>query len=288
MLPTTRLVASVVLAMLASCASRERATIDAPSAVVSEASRPVSDYSKAAPPMAIPAQGVLVKSGTVSLIVGNAKEAEDRIRALMQTYGAYISGRESTASVPRGKVLAPSETRSVTLTIKVDAKNFDVFLEKVKEVGSYISEQVRVDDITFAYTDLNARLANQRKVEERLLGYLSDPNRDYKLIIEVEKELARVREQIEQLSAQLRVMENQIAYSTLVVHMTVMPDYVPPEERTFWQQLGDMLARSLAVLLDTAKAAVIFGIAALPWVVVVGGGLWLLVKGWRRLRRRPS
>ncbi|MBM4388982.1 MAG: DUF4349 domain-containing protein [Deltaproteobacteria bacterium] len=86
---------------------------------------------------------------------------------MLKEYNGYIAGRESSAYVPQGKLLAKSETRTITLTVKIDAKNFDVFLGKVKEIGSYTSEQIHLEDVTFAYTDLNARLNNQKKVLRR-------------------------------------------------------------------------------------------------------------------------
>ena len=47
--------------------------------------------------------------------------------------------------------------------------------------------------------------------------------------MEIEKELGRIREPIESLSAQVRVMENQIAYSTLEVALSVQPEWVLPK-----------------------------------------------------------
>lgn len=227
-------------------------------------------------PSALPKEGVLVKHATLNLVVTDADTVEKKLDDLMRTYGAYVANRQSSARVPTGAALAPSDIQEITLTLKVDAKKFDEFLARVKELGSYTHEEIRIEDVTFAFMDLNARLSNQRRVEQRLVAYLKDPSRDYKLIIEVEKELAVVREKIEQLTAQLRVMENQIAYSTLVLHISVRPEWVPPQDRTFWQETVFAFKKSIDLLLETAGGLFVLGLAALPWLAVAVAGLYLL------------
>lgn len=237
---------------------------------------PLDDATPGTPPAGLPKGGILVKHGSLNLVVKDAVQTEKKLNDLMRTYGAYVAARQSSARVPQGAALAPSEIREITLTLKVDAKKFDEFLTRVKELGSYTNEEIRIEDVTFAFMDLNARLANQRRVEQRLVGYLDDPDRDYKLVIEVEKELSQVREKIERFMARMRVMENQIAYSTLVLHISVRPEWVPPKERTFWQETVHAVSKSLDLLGETAGGLFVLGLAALPWLVVAAGGLYLL------------
>jgi hypothetical protein len=238
-------------------------------------------------PVAQVAQGVLIKHGSVTLIVGEAAGAEARLQALMKEFGAFVAARESHASVRPGKALGPSEVRGLTLTIKVDAKRFDDFLVRVKEVGSYVTESVSTEDVTLAHADLGARLANQRRLEERLLGHLADPARDVKLVLEIEKELARVREQIETLAAQLRVMEDRIAYSTLEVTLSVQPEWVPPEEVTFGDEVAAAAKSSMQALGLAARFVAVAWVAVLPWLAVlavVGLLVWIPVRLARKRR----
>lgn len=235
----------------------------------------------------------LIKKGSLTLIVGDAVKAEERLKELLKGYDAYVSARQSSATVPQSKYLKPSEISSITLTIKVEARRFDELLAQVKQIGSYTHESVATEDVTFAHADLTARLANQKKVEERLLGHLADRARDFKSVLEIEKELARVRESIEQLTAQLRTMENQIAYSTLTLQISVQPEYVPPSQRTFGQQARETFTGSLGAMGTTARALGIALIAILPWLVVGALLLWGLVRfiGWmggRRAKKKPA
>ena len=232
----------------------------------------------------------LIKKGSLTLIVGEATKAEERLKEILKGYDAYISARQSNATVPQSKYLKPSEVSSITLTIKIEAKRFDEFLAQVKQIGSYTQESVTTEDVTFAHADLTARLANQKRVEERLLGHLSDRARDFKSVLEIEKELSRVREQIEQLTAQLRTMENQIAYSTLTLQISVQPEYVPPSQRTFGQEVKETFKGSIGAMGTTGRTLGIAVVAILPWLVVGGLLLWGLVRfiSWMSSRRAKA
>lgn len=278
-----------VLALVA-CLSQEGSPDAEPSSVSGAAGPAPSDTSQEASPVGMPGEGILIKEGSLHLIVGDVAEAEKKLDELMRTYGAYVASRQSHAMVPGGQVLGPSDVQEITITLKVDAKKFDVFLARVKEIGSYTHEEIRIEDVTFAFMDLNARLSNQRKVEERLLGYLDDPSRSYKLVVEVERELASVREKIERLTTKLRIMENQIAYSTLVLHISVRPEWVPPQDRTFGQELKDTIAESLELLAETGRGAFILGLAVLPWLLTAAMVLYVLFLLVRlgKGRRKPN
>ncbi len=227
---------------------------------------------------------IVIKTGFVSLVVVDAGDAVTKINVLLKEYGAFEAGRESYAVIPGRELLEPSEVSSLSLTLKVPADRFEPFLEAVKQVGSYVQEQTDATDVTLQYVDLEARLASNKKVEARLQAHLKSAA-NVKEIVEVEKELGRVREQIESLTAQFRVLQDQVSYSTLSVDISVRPDWIPPAQRSLWEEISQSLGDSLSALLTTGRMGVVYGLALLPWLVVFGGfGFGLLAL--RRLRRR--
>jgi hypothetical protein len=54
------------------------------------------------------------------------------------------------------------------------------------------------------------------------------------------------------------------------VTLSVQPEWVPPEERTFGADVSDAVGASLLALGGTARAGLILLLAALPWLAVVG------------------
>ena len=227
---------------------------------------------------------IVIKTGSISLVVVDADDAMAKINALLKEYGALEAGRESYAQIPGRELLEPSEISTISLTLKVPAERFEPFIEAVKQVGSYVQEQTNATDVTLQYVDLEARLASNRQVEARLQAHLKSASQ-VKDIVEVEKELGRVREQIESLTAQFRVLQDQVAYSTLSVDISVRPDWIPPAQRSLWEDISQSSGESLSALLTTGRMGVVYGLAFLPWLIVFGGlGYGLLAL--RRFRRR--
>jgi hypothetical protein len=300
MLTGSRLLLLAVAAVVAaSCAKMDRGAEQARMEMATKQASGTSDESasrisgenmaQAAEPAKPAVSGrILVKTGSLTLIVGEAPKAQEALAGLIEKHEAYVAGKQAEAWVPHARYLAPSEVRQVTYTIKVPAARFDAFVEEVKAIGSYTNEAMNIEDVTFQYVDIDARLANQKKVEERLLGHLQSSAKELKDIVEVERELARVREQIETLTAQFKVLKDRVAFSTLTLTISVQPDFVPPVERSFFQQLGDKFIDSLDALGDALKIGIILALAALPWILVLGGGLYVLVRLVRWWRRRKK
>jgi uncharacterized coiled-coil protein SlyX len=288
-------VAAVLLVV--SCAKGEKAYAPEPMAPPAEkassaldGSESLSSSSVARAAEASPAAPgrVLVKTGGLTLIVGEATVAQQQVQDLVAKYEGYIAGKQVDAWVPDARYLAPSEVHQMSYTIKVPAGRFDPFVEELKAIGSYTSESMQIEDVTFEYVDLEARLANQKKVEERLLGHLENSARELKDIVEVERELARVREQVEALTAQFKVLQERVAFSTLTLTLSVQPDFVPPVERSFLQQLGEKFVASLVALGDAIQVGAIVALAALPWLLVLGGCGYALLRllRWRRRKKK--
>src|SRR5690606_37531964 len=86
-------------------------------------------------------------------------------------------------------------TESV-LVLRVPAPDFDRVLAELKREGDVVRETLSGQDVTAEYTDNAARLRAQRVLEERLLA-LSGSQQGVKDLLEVERELTRVRAEIE-------------------------------------------------------------------------------------------
>ena len=71
--------------------------------------------------------------------------------------------------------------------------------------------------MTKAYFDTDARLRNAKRMEDRLLEMLQKNTGKVSDLLQVEKELARVREQIEQMQGELKYYDALVQYATVTV-----------------------------------------------------------------------
>ena len=83
------------------------------------------------------------------------------------------------------------------------------------------------------YYDLEARIKNKQQEETRLLKHLADSTGKLEDILAVERELTRVRGEIEQMQGRIRYLGNLSALSTVTLNVTEVRNYTPPVHPTF-------------------------------------------------------
>jgi hypothetical protein len=107
--------------------------------------------------------------------------------------------------------------RRATLTLRIPADRFDEATAGVRPLGKVEQLDVSVEDVTEQYMDLEARLANARRLEERLLQLLETRTGTLEQVLAAERELARVRTEIELYDGRLRQLASRVSLSTLTI-----------------------------------------------------------------------
>lgn len=223
--------------------------------------------------VAVPA--MIIRTGNATVQVDSLEPAVARVRQLAQRVGGYVANTSQ-----RG---GERETRQATLELKIPARRFDEALRGLSPLGEVESVNVSTQDVGEEFVDVTARVANSRRLEERLLGLLENRTGRLEDVLAVERELARVREEIERHEGRLRYLRTRVAVSTLVVNLhephPVVGDYpgANPILSAFSQAWRNFVGFVAAF------------IASLGILVPLGVILWLLWLVLRRLRwrRRP-
>lgn len=170
----------------------------------------------------------VVKTGSLKVKVDDFDKADQDVRTLTKQSGGFVAYSSDTGE---------GRDRSLVLTVKVPAALFDSFIAELKTYGKeVVSFSENSDDVTRVYTDLQARLKNQKAVETRLVSILAQAA-NVTEILEVEKELGMVRQNIEQLQSQVNYYDSQIDMSSVTISMILNPESldVAGDE---WQPVG--------------------------------------------------
>lgn len=123
----------------------------------------------------------------------------------------------------KGNILNDSEGKDYgtafrNVTVKVPSQNFDAFISDVSKGVSYFEEKnITAEDVTERYIDLNSRLKTKRKLEERYLEILKKATKVSE-ILEIEKQISTIREEIEAKEGQLKYLESRVAESTITLY----------------------------------------------------------------------
>ena len=73
--------------------------------------------------------------------------------------------------------------------------------------------------MTKAYFDTDARLKNAQVMEQRLIDMLKTKTGKVSDLLQVEKELGRVREEIEKMQGELKYWDSQVQFATVTISL---------------------------------------------------------------------
>lgn len=221
-----------------------------------------------------PTSRLIVRTGQAVIEVDSLEPAIAELRRIAQRVGGFVGD----ATVQSGR----NQLRSATLQLKVPAARFDDLTLALGPLGRLQSVTVNAEDVSEEYVDVTARVANSRRVEDRLVELLRTRTGRLQDVLAVEHELARVREEIERMEGRLRFLKASAQLSTLSVSLSEPPPLVASHPgrsvigeafKTAWRNFVDLLAGVIASL------GVVVPLGILGW------GSWLVTK---RYRRRPA
>ena len=169
-------------------------------------------------PTALVAERHIIRSGTLSMVVDDLPVAVTQIREVV----ARIPG----AFIASSNVQRDDPDRTSTMTVRIPSESFDPALTALRSIGAeVVDEDISSQDVTEQYTDLAARLRNAKVTEQRLLDILGRA-KDVEETLEVEAEVAKVRERVELMQGQLNVLSNQTTLATLVMRLHTVADLI--------------------------------------------------------------
>jgi hypothetical protein len=266
---------SLALLQLSGCARAQEASESSapPSTDAPAQALPAKGATSAARKSGAPAERKLVREGELSLEVDSVAA----FRAQLETEVNALGGHVMNGSLQN----EDGQASSGQFTLRLPQDKLASFAEKCRAWGTVTQENLRTREITAEYYDERARLTNAQKLERRLLALVDESANSMKDLLEVERELARVREQIETLEGRLRLYDDQVTLATLVMKVTTRERFVAAPPQGFMAQAGSVLGNSAHALAALGRGSVLLCVALLPWLPL-GAGLWLLARTARR------
>jgi Domain of unknown function (DUF4349) len=160
---------------------------------------------------AILANRKLIRNATVELEIVSFDTAVQKITAFANEEKGYVAATSSEKQ-ENGKLKGE-------IVVKVLPENLDRFLQKIRGLGELKNQTLGTEDITKAYFDTDARLKNARVMEQRLIDMLKKKSDDINDLLQVEKELGRVREEIEKMQGDLKYWDSQVQFATITISL---------------------------------------------------------------------
>ena len=212
-----------------------------------------------------PAERKIILTANMNVEVKNAFTTKDEAIKIVKSKGGWVEGQNLVRNEYTDAAL-------FTLTFKVPPEKFEETVEELSKLGKERSRQITSEDVTLRHADLEARISNSRAYEVRLIelakmaGSIDD-------LLQVEREISSVREQIETMTAELRGLTELETYSTINLTLS---EPQPGRSWVFLRDVGKMFSGGFAALVKIIIYIAIVLIILIP-IIVIGFLIFRLI-----------
>lgn len=221
----------------------------------------------------------IIRTGTINLYTDDYNNTMTRIIAYITDLGGFV--QSSNEGFVDNKDITYGS--SGYLVIRVPSGSFLDALEEIKSYGRAVGSSTNTENITGSYKDVESELKSFRIEEERLLSYLSKAEKIEDMLT-IEKELTRVRTEINSRVTILNNYDKMVEFSTITINLTESKSAtgnIDSPFSDFGLKISRGFASSINLLLNIVASLILVIIWLLPFLVVVGLVLlviWVVIK----------
>ena len=222
----------------------------------------------------------LIRTGNVSIEVQSVSNAEEEITAWAKSLGGYVTN-------------ANTWQYGAGFTVRVPSERFDEAMAQAGNFGRVTNRSVNSQDVSDNYYDMQSRLETKYILRDKLQSYLGQA-KDIKDLLEIERQLNEVIEDIESTESRFKRLSGQIDYSTIYINMTFErgkdeSGIILPDVKDSWNEFVSNVIGFFWSLVKVLFYIVIFGIPVIAIVAffywLLFGKVGLLVKLFKKLKK---
>ncbi len=222
---------------------------------------------------------LIIRTADLTIVVKDTQAQMDALAKLAEEFGGFVVS--SSTSRVRDNALQGY------ITLRVDAARFDEAMNRIRSLAVEVrNENVRGEDVTAEYVDLDARLKNLEATEAQLQKILEQAVTTED-VLAVYRELTEIRGRIEQIKGRMKYLSQSAALATISV--TLIPDALAqPLQVGGWRPEGvarEAFEALIATLQGLASLFIWLVIVVLPVLLILAIPIVLLVLLIRRARR---
>lgn len=218
---------------------------------------------------------MLIYRGQISLEVVDLSKTMLELSSLVDSLNGYVAG-SSTSNYDSQK--------TGTISIRIPKLSFQNALSTIEGMGVLKDRSTSSEDITEQYIDLKARLTNLQSQEETLRGILSKAV-NVPDVLAVQKELERVRGDIDSLTGTLNYLEKNVEMSLITVNLTEPKSTQVKIPGPDW---GEVVNTAIFALYYVARGLTILIVALIPIAVITVPILYLINRRSKKTKATQS
>lgn len=212
----------------------------------------------------------IIKTATLRFETKDLEATHQKILKLTNQHQGFVQNDNSGKNYSK---------EFINMTIRVPSEKFEEVLLGISEgVGYFDQKQVTQKDVTEEFVDINARLNAKRKLENRYLELLQKA-KNVKEMLEIERELSKIREEIESKEGRLKYLQNKVSLSTFYIEF-----YKTTEIKGVHTSYGQKIVNALKGGWNGISVFFIGIIYLWPFILVIGVVIYFIRRYIKRKR----
>lgn len=264
---------------LTACAKKEEAPAPRPSGASPSSASPHGGSATASKGATVPQEKKrrVILNYSIHLEVQEFEKAMDGLINLAESSGGYVFKSNSNSQ--------DKNYKWAQVGIRVPSSKVGSALTTIRGFGTVERENSTAEDITEGYVDLEARIKNAKASEARLLQ-LSQKAGKLAEVLEIEKEISRVRGEIESFEAKKQNWD--VLTEMVTIEIEIHEGSGSPSLHRLWTSLKASTTSAVQGLFDSFAFLIIAVGAILPWTVVFGPLAYLFIRFRRKMLQKSS
>lgn len=225
----------------------------------------------------------IIRSANLTIEVENFDSAFNNIESIILGIGIVQETNINTERVYVEDEL--KLVKSGTIVLRVDKSKFDSVIGKLKGIGDVFNYTTNGQDVTDQYVDVESRLRLLRMEQSKLEAYLAKLD-DLDKIFKTESRLTDIRFEIESLTGNLNKLNSLVELSTITITMNEKRPGYDPKPLTYGDRLLNSIKDSLLEVVEFLGDLLIFLVAAIPVLLLIGLFVLIGFSIYRRISRK--
>ncbi|HEX9221840.1 MAG TPA: DUF4349 domain-containing protein [Candidatus Acidoferrales bacterium] len=180
---------------------------------------------------------------------------------------------------------ASDSVPSGVISLRVAPDDLKKLLVYVEELGKIAQHTTQREDKTTALVDTEAKLKNLTSFRDNLRTMLAKPSATVKDLVEIQKQLTDTQSELDSETARRKILANET--EKIAVEISFRVERLSRNTGGL-AQVWNALRDSGSILADSTASLITTIVVIIPWLILVLPAIWLLVKGWRKLKLRRN
>ncbi|WP_051541872.1 DUF4349 domain-containing protein [Clostridium lundense] len=208
----------------------------------------------------------IIQRGSIQLQALDFDKTIKEIISKVNSIGGYVESSNINGNKIEDE--NSSENRTASLTLRIPEKKLEEFMSSVGTLGNVLNKSLTGEDITDQYFDNEAHLKALKIQEDRLLELLKKSG-ELKDILEIEKELTRVRYEVENLTGSLKKFDSLIQYSTINIKLQEVEKFQKANPVSLNDKIYKSFKDSIENIISILKWLLITVVSLIPYLIII-------------------